>query len=185
MRSHDKLVQSLGTASEGARLRRIALNFTVRSVARRLGIAESLIYNWRSAQRRAERISSEPLQFVSYGVVTDDSYRAHATNALCRSCHAAAACRCCNGSGPPASRHPARRHRDQPGERHTLVGRQLRQREGACTRTANAARCLVIALGLGTKVHLACKPVSSKRPPSTGCRLMRRLQCHRMRTRSR
>ncbi len=44
---------------------------TVREVSRRLGIAESLIYNWRSAQRKATSIAREPLQFIPYGVVTD------------------------------------------------------------------------------------------------------------------
>ena len=44
---------------------------TVRELSQRLGIAESLIYNWRSAQRKAASIASEPLQFISYGVVTD------------------------------------------------------------------------------------------------------------------
>jgi transposase len=44
---------------------------TVREVSRRLGIAESLIYNWRAAQRKAVSIASEPLQFIPYGVVTD------------------------------------------------------------------------------------------------------------------
>lgn len=44
---------------------------TVREVARRLGIAESLIYNWRSAQRKAASMASEPLQFIPYGVVTE------------------------------------------------------------------------------------------------------------------
>lgn len=44
---------------------------TVRELSRRLGIAESLIYNWRSAQRKAVSIASEPLQFIPYGVVTD------------------------------------------------------------------------------------------------------------------
>ncbi|WP_410482853.1 IS66-like element accessory protein TnpA [Sphingomonas sp. A2-49] len=44
---------------------------TVREVSRRLGIAESLIYNWRSAHRKAASIASEPLQFIPYGVVTD------------------------------------------------------------------------------------------------------------------
>lgn len=44
---------------------------TVREVSRRLGIAESLIYNWRSAQRKAASIASEPLQFIPYGVVTE------------------------------------------------------------------------------------------------------------------
>lgn len=43
---------------------------TVREVSRRLGIAESLIYNWRSAQRKAASIASEPLQFIQYGMVT-------------------------------------------------------------------------------------------------------------------
>jgi transposase len=43
----------------------------VREVSRRLGIAESLIYNWRSAQRKAASIASEPLPFIPYGVVTD------------------------------------------------------------------------------------------------------------------
>ena len=46
---------------------------TVREVSRRLGIAESLIYNWRSAHRKAESIASEPLQFIPYGVVMDAS----------------------------------------------------------------------------------------------------------------
>ncbi|MCC2978318.1 transposase [Sphingomonas sp. PL-96] len=44
---------------------------TVREVSRRLGIAESLIYNWRSTQRKAASIASEPLQFIPYGLVTD------------------------------------------------------------------------------------------------------------------
>lgn len=44
---------------------------TVRELSRRLGIAESLIYNWRSAQRKAASIASEPLQFIPYGVVTN------------------------------------------------------------------------------------------------------------------
>ncbi len=44
---------------------------TVREVSQRLGIAESLIYNWRSAQRKVASLASEPLQFVPYGVVTD------------------------------------------------------------------------------------------------------------------
>jgi transposase len=44
---------------------------TVREVSRRLGIAESLIYNWCSAQRKAVSIASAPLQLIRYGVVTD------------------------------------------------------------------------------------------------------------------
>lgn len=44
---------------------------SVREVSRRLGIAESLIYNWRSAQRKAQAIAGEPLQFISYGKVAD------------------------------------------------------------------------------------------------------------------
>lgn len=44
---------------------------TVREVSRRLGIAESLIYNWRSAQRKASNVASEPLQFIPYGMLSD------------------------------------------------------------------------------------------------------------------
>jgi len=44
---------------------------TVREISRRLGIAESLIYNWRSAQRKGSNVASEPLQFIPYGVVSD------------------------------------------------------------------------------------------------------------------
>ncbi|WP_241215078.1 transposase [Sphingomonas sp. S-NIH.Pt15_0812] len=47
---------------------------TVREVSRRLGIAESLIYNWRSAHRKAANIASEPLQFIPYGVVVDTDH---------------------------------------------------------------------------------------------------------------
>lgn len=51
----------------------------VREVSRRLGIAESLIYNWRSAQRKAEGIASEPLQFIPYGVVVDTEHAERGT----------------------------------------------------------------------------------------------------------
>ena len=42
---------------------------TVREVAERHEMAESLIYNWRSARRQAMAIASEPLGFISYGAV--------------------------------------------------------------------------------------------------------------------
>lgn len=42
---------------------------TVRQVAERHEIAESLIYNWRSARRQAVAIAAEPLEFISYGAV--------------------------------------------------------------------------------------------------------------------
>jgi len=44
---------------------------TVAEVARRHGIAESLLYNWRSHRRAQASVASEPLQFISYGEVTD------------------------------------------------------------------------------------------------------------------
>lgn len=42
---------------------------TVRQVAERHEIAESLIYNWRSARRQALAIATEPLEFIPYGAV--------------------------------------------------------------------------------------------------------------------
>lgn len=87
-----------------------ARGVTVRSVARRLDIAESLIYNWPSAQRRAESISSEPLQFVSCGVVTDDlSAEPHMT--LTPPMHSAAPAK-----RPPPAADLVRQHPDtRPG----------------------------------------------------------------------
>lgn len=42
---------------------------SVRQVAERHEIAESLIYNWRSARRQAAAIASEPLEFIPYGAI--------------------------------------------------------------------------------------------------------------------
>lgn len=47
------------------------LGTTVIGVSRRLGISASLIHGWRKTRREAERIASEPLQFIPYGVVAD------------------------------------------------------------------------------------------------------------------
>ncbi len=46
-----------------------APDVTVREVAKRHDIAESLIYSWRTARHQAEKIASEPLTFISYGAV--------------------------------------------------------------------------------------------------------------------
>ena len=48
-----------------------APDVTVREVAKRHEIAESLIYNWRSARRQAQKIAGGPLAFISYGTVTE------------------------------------------------------------------------------------------------------------------
>lgn len=48
-----------------------APDVTVREVAKRHDIAESLIYSWRTARRQAEKIGSEPLAFISYGTVPE------------------------------------------------------------------------------------------------------------------
>lgn len=42
---------------------------SVRQVAERHEIAESLIYNWRSARRQAAAITSEALEFIPYGAI--------------------------------------------------------------------------------------------------------------------
>ena len=47
------------------------LGATVVGVSRRMGISASLIHGWRKTRREAERIASEPLQFIPYGVVAD------------------------------------------------------------------------------------------------------------------
>ncbi len=49
------------------------LGATVVGVSRRLGISASLIHGWRKTRREAQRIASEPLQFIPYGMVTDSA----------------------------------------------------------------------------------------------------------------
>ena len=44
---------------------------TIVGVAKLLGISPSLIHNWRRMRREAEKIASEPLQFISYGTVPE------------------------------------------------------------------------------------------------------------------
>ena len=44
---------------------------TVAEVARRHGMAESLLYNWRACRRARSSLASEPLQFFFYGEVAD------------------------------------------------------------------------------------------------------------------
>ena len=42
---------------------------TVKAVARRHGVAESLVYGWRKARRQAEAAVAEPMQFIAYGAL--------------------------------------------------------------------------------------------------------------------
>jgi len=48
-----------------------ALGVTVREVAKRHEISESLIYSWRSTRRQAQKVAGEPLAFISYGAMTE------------------------------------------------------------------------------------------------------------------
>lgn len=48
-----------------------AQGVTVREVAKRHEISESLIYSWRSTRRQAQKLAGEPLAFISYGAVTE------------------------------------------------------------------------------------------------------------------
>jgi len=44
---------------------------TIVGVAKLLGISPSLIHGWRRMRREAEKIASEPVQFISYGTVPE------------------------------------------------------------------------------------------------------------------
>lgn len=48
-----------------------AAGCTIAEFARRHGMAESLLYNWRANRRAQASIASEPMQFIAYGEVTD------------------------------------------------------------------------------------------------------------------
>ena len=44
---------------------------TVKAVARRHGVAESLVYGWRKARRQAEAAAAEPMRFIAYGALDE------------------------------------------------------------------------------------------------------------------
>ncbi|WP_231627924.1 transposase [Novosphingobium sp. AAP1] len=46
---------------------------TIVGVAKRLGMSPGLIHGWRRMRREAEKLSSEPLQFIAYGSVGEPS----------------------------------------------------------------------------------------------------------------
>lgn len=49
---------------------------TIVVVAKALGISPSLIHNWKRPRREAEKIASEPMQFILYGAVPEQPARA-------------------------------------------------------------------------------------------------------------
>ena len=72
-------------ALEGLRTMKAAIvaeslrpDVTVVSVARRHGIAKSVIYNWRANRREAEAIAREALEFIPCGQFVATSERASA-----------------------------------------------------------------------------------------------------------
>ena len=44
---------------------------SVKAVARRHGVAESLLYGWRKARREAEAAAAEPMRFIAYGALDE------------------------------------------------------------------------------------------------------------------
>jgi hypothetical protein len=44
---------------------------TIVGVAKRLGMSPSLIHGWRRMRKEAEKLASEPLQFIAYGSVPE------------------------------------------------------------------------------------------------------------------
>ncbi len=47
------------------------LGTTVKAVAARHGVAESLLYGWRAARRKARAAAAEPLQFIAHGALEE------------------------------------------------------------------------------------------------------------------
>ena len=43
---------------------------TIRQVAERHDVAESLIYGWRAARRKSEALAAQPMAFIDYGEIT-------------------------------------------------------------------------------------------------------------------
>lgn len=55
---------------------------TIVGVAKRLGMSPGLIHGWRRMRREAEKLSSEPLQFITYGSVAEPSDQAFVTTPI-------------------------------------------------------------------------------------------------------
>lgn len=49
---------------------------TIVGVAKSLGMSPSLIHNWKRLRREADKIASEPMQFIPYGTVPEQPARA-------------------------------------------------------------------------------------------------------------
>ena len=102
---------------------------TVVSVARRHGIAKSVIYNWRANRREAEAIAREALKFIPCGHFVATSERASASEIIvpARSCSSdgdAATSSCAkgqtkgSGSSAMANRRPRPHRRGASDESH-------------------------------------------------------------------
>jgi hypothetical protein len=137
---------------------------SVRQVAERHEIAESLIYNWRSARRQAAAIASEALEFIPYGaIITTEPAAAPAVSEPQKKQ------RSVPSPMPPAPEELIRPH---PGARPGAIDIDLPSgvrlsvdsyvNEGAGPSAACIPGRVVISLAPGTKVYLASKPVSMR-----------------------
>ena len=122
----------------------------VAMVARRHGLSESLLYNWRSvAQAAADRDGPEPIEFVPVGVID----RASEVRPVLADRTRASILR------QRASGRSCRRDRDSAPERRADPRQCVGEREGVVAGVPRAEGCGVISLAPGTKVFLACRPV--------------------------
>ena len=119
---------------------------TVAQVARRHGVAESLLYNWRSHRRASASLASEPLQFISYGEVT---------NAVVDISTVATSPAVVSAPPPPVAR---RVRSERPV--CTTVGRADRSLRITSQPTSASGRCLA------KHMQEASKPYSHARRPS-------------------
>jgi Transposase len=146
---------------------------TVREVSRRLGIPESLIYNWRSAQRKAASIATEPLQFLPYSVVTD-AVPAEPGKALAQARPGSAPAKPSPPAAPPEDLvrphpgKPARLHRRRPADRRPCpAGLGRRPVFRASVPVPGQARRLLQGLYWGGSA-CACSPSDWRRAASSG-----------------
>ena len=120
-------------------------------VARRHGISESLLYNWRSAWKAAGSAmrAAEPVDFVPLGVLGQDGERRPMLPPPETD----------QSQQPQGQLRRSGNDRDRVAERCPCLRRCLGEREGAVAGSARDAEHTVISLAPGTKVFLACRPV--------------------------
>src|SRR4051794_3457590 len=138
----------------------VAPGASVADIARRYGVNANLLFNWRKAARAASSaaslcVHSDRRVWLCGGRRVGAGRRVIASGGGWR------VVALCNATAPwPGG--TAWRDRDRSGGRRALAGGCLRQRAGLAACSGGIEGDVMIQVAPGTKVYLACRPVSMR-----------------------